>query len=250
MHNIGQLVAVFFLLTRNRIIFYQLPLMGIAALLFGSFIGLITPVFLHQLTVSHPQLDKDPSVLQKQHMDTTPLRIVLITLMLTGAMLLFSLNDLRILSFIALSITSICFYFSRKPATLLYPVRFWFLFLFIAGINLFFSYGTRISALPFLTYEGLGETAAQVLRLWTWLQISLLLNRLDCNRVLFTMLKEIFPKHAGTLLSGLVALEYFADVLEFVKGKEARHGIEWKKPAGALGEFVKRVQMFISAKIK
>ena len=51
MHNTGQLAAVYFLLTRNRAIFYQLPFMGIAALFFGGLIGLIAPVLWRILVI-------------------------------------------------------------------------------------------------------------------------------------------------------------------------------------------------------
>lgn len=248
-HNIGQLVAVYFVLTRNSIIFYQLPLMGIAALLFGSFIGVVTPGLQRVLTSSSHRLETDPSRLFPNHqVKSTPMRIISITVLLTGAAALFAIKSLVILALIALSVTLICFFSSRDATTLTYPVRFWFLFLFIAGINLFFSYGTRIQALPFLTREGIDETLAQVFRLWTWLETSLILNRLDCNRILFSLLKKLFPHRAETLLSGLIALEHFADVLDFVKGKDARRAIEWKKPSRALGEFTARVQHFIYMK--
>ena len=42
-HNSAQLLVVYFLLTHNASVFYQLPFMGAASIVFGTFAGLIVP---------------------------------------------------------------------------------------------------------------------------------------------------------------------------------------------------------------
>ena len=41
-HNMGQIIAVFFLLAYNVYLFYQVPFMIIASLLFGGLVGVLT----------------------------------------------------------------------------------------------------------------------------------------------------------------------------------------------------------------
>jgi hypothetical protein len=100
-------------------------------------------------------------------------------------------------------------------SALLRPITgFWALFVFIALVNIFFSYGTRVDGIPFVTHEGARLTTDQWLRLWTWLQASVILARFNFHAVMLQTLRRIFRRHHETLLAGVLALEYFPAVAE------------------------------------
>ncbi|MBN1578368.1 MAG: Gx transporter family protein [Chitinispirillaceae bacterium] len=244
MHNAGQLVGVFFLLTRNNAIFYQLPFMGIAALVFGGFVGIITPILWRILVTESPLFPVRPApAIAQVYYSPSTVPNGAIFVILAGAVSLVAMNDMRLLGGIAAGVTLIAFFAcGRNVTTLLYPLRFWIMFLFISLIFLFCSYGTRIPFLPIVTYEGAAATAAQCLRLWSWLEAGLLLQKLHCHRLLFVGLKKVFPRHAETLLAGLLALEYFPDIISFAKDREAWKELPWRRPAEALAMFVGRMQ--------
>ncbi|MBN1756793.1 MAG: Gx transporter family protein [Chitinispirillaceae bacterium] len=244
-HNAGQLVAVYFLLTRNRVIWYQLPFMGLAALVFGILIGSIVQVLwrilIHDVSDSPLPVELQP---KKYHPDHrfTPVNLLLLAV---SAGLVF-VHGFLPLGSCALTVTLLTFFIrNRNPSVFIHPLRLWPLFLFVALVYLFFSYGTRVPYIPFVTWEGLADTARQSLRLWTWLEIGLLLQRLQCNHLLFAILHRLFPRHADALLAGLLALEYFPEVVSFVRSSEARSDINWRDPFNGLAEFTGRVREYI-----
>lgn len=245
-HNTGQLVAVYFLLTRNRAIFYQLPFMGLASLLFGTIIGLLAPSLwslLRNHTAKEPAVSAPhPSPLQP----VTPYQIVGAALLIAfcGALVatanyLLLGSSALLLSIAAVGITK------GRIKTLFYPLRFGFFFLFIAVTYLFFSYGKKIPWFPLITYEGLTNTTAQMLRLWTWLQAGILLQKLRFNSALYALLNYLFPRHAETLASGLIGLEYFPAVFKFVQSKEARAQLSPRHPRQSARLFLERMQRSI-----
>jgi hypothetical protein len=79
--------------------------------------------------------------------------------------------------------------------------------------------------------------------------VSVLLHTLGCNQLLFNRLQRLFPRHADTLLAGLVALEHFGDVLDFVRSGKAYKGLEWKKPLKAVHMFALRIESFFLANL-
>jgi len=246
-HNAGQLVAVYLLLARNSTVIYQLPAMGIASLVFGCFTGLLTPVLWKMFIVEDP-MNISPITprfpLRKASLNR--LFIVIITACGLVAALLLAVDSPIILASAAAAATiSALFISSRGAASLIHPLRFWFLFLFIAVFNLFFSYGTRIASLPVITHEGCLETAVQSLRLWTWIELSLILQALHANTLFYNTLRRIFPNRAGSLAAALFALEYFPDVIAFVKSPAGRTGIVWRRPLPALHAFADRVKRYI-----
>jgi len=251
LHNIGQLGAVYFMFARNSAVVYQLPAMGIASLLFGILTGLLTPALWKTLMVFHP----NQSTLHiPEHVHTHHIRwpkMLLIGLCVAAAAAIAIINEPLMLAGGAVVITLLAAAVSPHHArALLYPVRFWFLFLFIAFFNLLFSYGTRIESLPLITHEGVTETVRQSLRLWSWIELSILLQSLQVNALLFKLLKKAFPKRADSLAAGLFALEFFADIIAFVKSAEGRAGLIWHKPKESLPLFVERIQTYIIRRIE
>jgi hypothetical protein len=138
---------------------------------------------------------------------------------ITGSIALVFVNNVPILALCA-AITTVAIQFFLKGSwkSLVKPVRsYWLLFLFIACLQLFYSYGAKIEFLPFLTLEGVRLTAQQWLRLWTWLELSIILTHFNFNGVVFKMLSVLFSRHESTLLAGLLAIEHFPATVSIVQ---------------------------------
>lgn len=244
-HNLGQLATVYFTIARSLYIFYQLPFMLIAALIAGSFVGFLSqPLarvmndFSSPLTIDNKKYtDKSPSPVQNG--------LSIILLLLCVALLFIDHTPALILT--AATVTAVSLFtngFTLK--TLFHPFRFWMLFAFIAIVYLFFSYGTRISAAPIITREGVEATIEQSLRLWAWLQAGLLLSRCGFHLFFMNAMRKVFPRHTDTLLAGVLALEFFPEVIRFARSRECRSGLRFfKAPVEAFSEFFNRINAHI-----
>ena len=244
-HNFGQLLAVYLTITQNSTIFYQIPFMMIAALISGGIVGLLVKPIIRMLnSISTPEMNSAFSI---RHNSTSKKYTVICALLITTCMVLLIIKNIYILLGIAAIITFLSLVFNRfSIKTLFYPLRFWPLFLFIAFVYLFFSYGTRINFLPCVTQEGIQETIAQFLRLWTWLQTGYLLSRFHFHISFFGLLKRIFPGHKETLLAGLLALEYFPEVITFAKSREGIGNLNFlKSPLISIDQFLLRMRSHI-----
>ncbi len=214
-HNLGQLSAVYLLLSSNPRIAYQLPVMLAASLVFGGITGLLAPMAGRVLSAAQPAPSHAPMAaiipLAASRRDT-----LFSFLVLAGCAALVFVTSMPALCAGALGATLASQAASKGPLTALgRPIaRFWVLFAYIACVNLFFSYGTRIDYLPFLTRDGLRLTAEQWLRLWTWLQASAILTYFGFHAVLFQTLRRLFRGHHQTLAAGMLALEYFPEIAD------------------------------------
>jgi hypothetical protein len=103
---------------------------------------------------------------------------------------------------------------------LLLPVsRFWLMFLFIACIHGFLSYGTTIEAFPLVTYEGARLIGVQWLKLFSWLELSFILTHFNFHIVALKLLTRVFPNNQSSLFSGAIALECFPIIVGSVQKK-------------------------------
>lgn len=245
-HNIGQLVTVYFVLTRNMSVFYQIPFMCAASVAFGCLAGgIIMPVLWR--VINDSQLSQVLSlpvstVLEKY----TTVHVAVSLSVLIGCVSLFLVSDFCVLLTLALVLTGIGAVLKRDIKAVFYPLRFWPIFLFIMFIYLGFSYGKRIEILPILTYEGVSVTVSQILRVWAWVICGLILKKFRFNEIVYSFLKKIYPSHTETLLSGLFALEYFPEVIGYAKSKECLGGLNFlKNPAFSLNQFVARIQNYV-----
>ncbi len=226
-HNIGQLFTVYWILSANSHLLYQLPFMLLASVIFGGIIGFLTPIvrnFLIAQPFTHPETQvSHPTVL---HANRTQYGFSL--LLLIGSFGIVFINNYWILLACAIGI-SLCVQIQRSWSftALIKPITsFWIFFLFIALVNLFFSYGTRLDHFGFITHEGLDLTLQQWARLWTWLELSYLFSYFKFHAVMFSILKRLFPKHQSTLFAGILCLEYFPSIAEDGKNL-ARRGIRY-----------------------
>jgi heptaprenyl diphosphate synthase len=223
-HNITQITVIYFLFAKNTHIFYQVPLMIFASVVFGGITGAIAPALLNFLINAQKRFDielANPSLPQNITMKETVLPIVL----LAASCAIVFVNSMAALALCA--ITSTVFVQALSPAPLkgiMRPLnRFWLMFAFIACVYLFLSYGTKIEGLPFLTYEGVRLTVMQWLRLWTWLELSFILTHFKFHNVVLHILKKAFPNHKSALYAGILSLEYFPAALSAIQRKFSRH---------------------------
>lgn len=224
-HNIGQLCLIYLIMAQNSFIFYQLPFMCGASLIFGCLTGIAVPSF---YKISEPFFDKDYGFPANRSLTSVPFFYnILSSVIFVACISLLLINSLGVLLVLA-AITLLCVQlicgFSFK--NLLYPVRYWMLFLFIGIIYLFFSYGTRIGIVPYITQEGLHSTGVQFLRLIIWLEAGLLLQRFSFHKFFFNILIKVFPSRAGTFTAGLLTLEYFPEIVRFSRSNKIRFDLK------------------------
>jgi heptaprenyl diphosphate synthase len=210
-HNLGQLLAVYGLMAANMHLFYQLPVMFVASVIFGGAVGLLAPLFGNVLTECSSALPLTLKSPNRPLFSASRSDYGFSLLLFAGCSAIVFTDSWPVLCASACGATLIVQVWRRGSlSTLLAPLTsFWVLFVFIACINLLFSFGTVVERFPLVTHEGLDLTARQWLRLWTWLQVSFILSYFNFHAVMFSILKKVFPQHQSTLFAGVLSLEYF-----------------------------------------
>jgi heptaprenyl diphosphate synthase len=223
-HNLGQLCAVYGLMAANLHLFYQIPVMLVASVIFGGMVGLLAPPVYTVIGRDASSAEKPRDFRLPAFGATTSNHAFSWVLLFACIAIVFS-DSYTVLCTSAVAASCIVQIQLKgsikafiKPAS-----GFWVLFVFIAAVDLFFSYGTRIENIPFITNEGVDATVKQWLRLWTWLQVSSILSYFNFHAVMLQTLSRIFPRHQETIFAGVLALEYFPGIAEdskaFVKRK-------------------------------
>ncbi|MFW6254185.1 MAG: Gx transporter family protein [Chitinivibrionales bacterium] len=217
-HNLGQLTAVFVLLTGNHQIFYQLPVMIVASIAFGSFAGLFVPALLKatQDLTNASLIDNFPS----QNSSSAKTYSIVNTFLFGFSVALMIIDSHPVLIAAAVGISAWVQIVRKSPVLLIRPLtRFWMLFAFVGAMHLFFTYGTRLPWLPGATYEGLSRTITQWLRIWCWIQAGFLLTRYRFHALVLSSLSVWFRRPHITLAAGVSAAEYFPRVVARIQGK-------------------------------
>jgi heptaprenyl diphosphate synthase len=217
-HNTGQVLMVWALMARNVNFFYQVPVMIAASVLFGAFVGALVPFFMRIADEyeiprgSRPRMAAAGAHPPKSH-------ALFSACILALCVSLVFIRPCAVLAAVAAAVTAaVQVLLKGSWRAFVYPVKnFWPLFVFVAALYLFFSFGKRIEAVPLVTYEGAAATAAQWLRLWTWLELSFVFTCFRFHTVVFAALKRLFPSHRDTLYAGLLALEYFPFLISAVR---------------------------------
>ncbi|NLD98376.1 MAG: Gx transporter family protein, partial [Fibrobacter sp.] len=241
-HNAAQLIVVYLTLTHNISVFYQLPFMGIASLVFGGIVGLAVPALWTVLNASAPEAQNRFSSLRKPDIFNS-----IITLsILVFCICLFAISNKFILLACILVVTIVTVCLKKSFRYFFYPLRFWALFFFVFLTYLIIPYGTRLHRLPFLTIESIDAVTLQFMRIWTWLEAGLLLQRFKFHESFFYFLKVFFKNNVSTLESGIAALEYFPMIVSFVKSRKHFAGLDFiRKPLLSMTEYLYRLQQFI-----
>ena len=223
-HNLGQLCAVYALMAANLHLFYQIPVMLVASVIFGGLVGLLAlPVY--KVIGPDAPLDEITGDLRPPAFSATRSNHAFSWTLLFSCIAIVFSNSYTVLCACALGASCIVqIQHKGSVKAFIKPVTgFWVLFVFIAAVDLFFSYGTRIENIPFITNEGVDAAVKQWLRLWTWLQVSSILSYFNFHAVMLQTLSRIFPRHQESIFAGVLALEYFPGIAEdskaFVKRK-------------------------------
>jgi|WetSurMetagenome_2_1015567.scaffolds.fasta_scaffold00008_13 heptaprenyl diphosphate synthase len=213
-HNLGQLLAVYALMSENMHLFYQVPVMLAASVVFGGIVGRLAP-FAYRIFQAVPvPLASRPA--PSARFSATPSERFFSVLLLASCVAIAFADSAAVLVSSAAAATLITQIVKKGSVSEFFkPLsRFWVLFAFIALIDVFFSYGTRIESIPFVTREGLEATARQWLRLWTWLQVSAILSFFKFDAVMLEGMARLFKNHHETLSAGVLALEYFPGIAD------------------------------------
>jgi heptaprenyl diphosphate synthase len=251
-HNLGQLLAVYALLTSNTRIFYQFPVMALASVAFGGCVGALVLPFMRMLegrgTAQNPSAFASPLAMPSP---TLSERVTAVVLVAVSFSIVFVTSTVALIIIAAIAAIAVFFLCKGQLSLLAAPLyRFWALFLFIALMYLILPYGTRFERWSFLTHEGVSATLQQWLRLYAWLELSFILARFRFHVVLFAMLSRLFRRREVTLTAGLLAFEYVPLVVDAgrKRGKEffwnlIRHPLLAAKEGigGLYDEIVERV---------
>jgi heptaprenyl diphosphate synthase len=216
-HNAGQLAAVYVLLAHDVHIWLQTPMILAASLIFGGFTGWMASICYQQTQAGENASAVPMGITIPNHAPPASAAHKVIAIAVFSACIgIMFVQQIWILAGCAVIATAISFIVKRFIfAPLVYPAkRFWLLFVLIAAVYLVFSYGRRVPGFSIITYEGARETALQWLKLWTWLELSLLLSHFKFNQVFFSLLSALFPGFRNTLSAGMVALEQVPRVME------------------------------------
>lgn len=217
-HNLGQLTAVYFLLTYNVYLFYQVPFMILASIGFGVLVGILAPMF-GQLCDQALEKIRHTAISLPSHEKLSPFYTTISVSMLLLSISLVFINTRLVLLALALLMTgTVQVILGPSVQNFFFPIRrFWLLFVFVACLLLFLPYGKKVPWVPWITYEGLEATIHQWLRLWTWLQISFMFTYFRFHTVVFRVLSFLFRPYTSTLYSGLLAVEDFPGVFDLLR---------------------------------
>lgn len=242
LHNSAQLLVVYLLFMRNDSVFYQIPLMMVASIVFGGLTGVMVPYVKEVLDsrINRGML-RESSVIKNVEIRKTD--IVASLLVLSCCVCLFLIENIGIV-ILAAGLFSVVAFFAEKRQVriLIYPLRFKYLFLLIFLTYILFSGGKRVLFLPFGTEEGFYSATIQMLRLWAWIEAGIVLNRLKCNGLLYLLLSKIFPANKNTLSGGFDALLYFPEILSQKNRGTVKFGQIVKNPGNALKSYL--VELF------
>ena len=266
-HNAGQLAVVYFVMARNASLFGQVPFMLAAAVIFGSIVGALVPTaekIAGTCKIDNNDVSDDSGIDRNEPVnessginavspdtnsnyihvnDSHKIKIAdkfVIAATFAVSISLMFVNNTQILIAAAILFSVISLALNpKKPMILFYPARFYILFLFIAFTHMFFSYGTRINALPLITKEGLDAFACQSLRLWCWLQTAHIFKKFRFHELFISLLYRFFPSQKETLKAGMTALEHFPEIVRIAKSENKIPVITLLlKPKTALMEYM------------
>lgn len=250
-HNCTQIFVIYLSMIQNSFIFYQLPFMCGASLIFGLLIGLLATAIFPVIDIRDklPPFESGSPSRQSLFQDKAASFAGLVFFALCIGIIFVKSSVILVIATVSMSIC-VQFVCGASLRTLLYPFRFWPFFLFIAFIYLFFSYGKKVHGIPFITLEGLTETGNQFLRLWFWLQTSQLLTHFKFHTFFFTLLNRAFPSSASVFNAALFALELFPDVLNFSRSKDSFKNLNFfRHPFLSIKEYINRHKNLILNKL-
>lgn len=220
-HNAGQIAMVYVMMAHDVHLFYQVPFMLVASVLFGGFTGLLAGACYYLINDTDAISGRSAPVRLLSPPPLSPIYAGISCIIFAASIGVMFVKPLIWLTITAEAVTIIVQFITRGSIRAMSdPLRrFWLLFVFVGAVYLFLSYGRKIPGIPIITYEGMQETIAQWLRLWTWLQLSVLLARYRFNDLFLAGMRRLFPAYQTTIFAGVLALEFFPAVLDLTKEK-------------------------------
>ncbi len=211
-HNFGQVLAAYSLLAGNVVLFRQYPLMIMASLIFGTVVGIIAP-HLNRFTES---IDKHDGTVTEITLPAKPgkIKASISLIIFAGCTSIAFVDKWEFILTFATAVTIASSIIERNATkVLMFPLKkFWSMFLIVAAVPLFFSFGTKLCGfLPF-TKEGSHAALIQILRLWAWLECVFIFAHTGFNNLLYRILARLLPNRKQTLYSALLAAEHFPAV--------------------------------------
>jgi heptaprenyl diphosphate synthase len=224
-HNAGQLAVVYLMMSNNMGVLGQIPFMLAASAVFGSIVGVLAPPAANILNSGIPENHvPEPAVTRQPlpHLSVTTLDKLSVALTFAVSISLAIIDNTHVL-ITAVGIFSLISWIlnPKKPGVMLYPLKFYMLFIFVAFTYLIFTPGTRvgIAIAPFITAEGLTAFAKQSMRLWCWLQTAHIFKKFKFHLIFMSILYRFFrnQNQKETLQAGMIALEYFPEAVRAAK---------------------------------
>jgi uncharacterized membrane protein len=255
-HNAGQLAVVYLTMSRNMSMFGQIPFMLCASVLFGGIVGALAPVAARVVDVDIKKniVDDNDKIQPKRVIGKSIKSIYKLIVAVTFAVSIsiMFINNMYVLISAAIIFSSISWMLNpKKPSVIIYPIRFYMLFLFIAVTYLFFTYGTRIDLIPIITKEGLIAFAKQSLRLWCWLQTTHIFTKFGFHEIFMAAMRLFFPNKKDTLEAGMIALEHFPEIIRFAKSnKKISVAKLCFKPRIAMAEYINDITCRIAGVVE
>jgi len=153
LHNTGQLCGVYLFIAATPVLWYQVPFMLSASLVFGALTGFFAYALLPILLTTASA----PAAFDAVTAGNGTLRCIAGAGLLAASIGIAVLRSPAALGMCAVLATTLSWVLTqRKFGVLLLPfTRFRLLFAFVAVMYLFFSYGRSFAGLPFVTYEGI-----------------------------------------------------------------------------------------------
>ncbi|MDR0330800.1 MAG: Gx transporter family protein [Chitinispirillales bacterium] len=257
-HNAGQLAVVYFLMARNIGVLGQIPFMLGASAAFGGIVGALVPMAGRILgfdggndTIANHKTANVASSRPARPVNIIDKLVIALTFAVSISLMFVNSRYVLIAAAATFSLASLLLT-PKKPFALIYPIKFYMLFLFIALTHLFFSYGTRVDIMPFMpfiTNEGIAAFISQSLRLWCWLQTVHIFKRFGFHEMFIAALYRFFPNNSDTLEAGMIALEHFPEIVRFAKSsKKIKFTALLFHPQIALAEYVGGIASRINSK--
>jgi len=196
MHNVGQLTLLNVLIGEASLMGIQLPLMSVISLVTGSLTGILAyhfqSVSITDKSVILSVVEVKSASLVKRFLSIALFVVMILVLLIKTIPLVLVFASLALLVSILLS--------KSIKDSLGNVRRFWF-FLVI----LFITTGVT---------SDWNQATVQLLRVWGWLQCTILFRYLESDRLLFSLLYRFFPKREGTLATALLAVEVFPEMIK------------------------------------
>jgi heptaprenyl diphosphate synthase len=252
-HNAGQLAAVYFMMSSNMGVLGQLPFMLAASAVFGGIVGMLAPAAAKVFDSCDGK--ESPRELRRKdgnrHCELDPQSpssaVTILDKISVASTFALSISLMLIDNIRALIAATGIFSLTpwilnlKKPGVMLYPLKFYPLFIFVAFTYLVFTPGTRVEFAPFITIEGLFAFCKQSMRLWCWLQTAHILKKFKFHLVFMSILRKLFTNQSQkeTLRAGMIALERFPEAVRAAKPPARRFLLRFiSNPKAAFAEYM------------